>query len=67
RWIGEMEEIARTFDSVDLTPAVFEGVADIYRQVAEKPIAAASPEEWSRAGRSYDEVVTALSAPEKRD
>lgn len=62
RWIGEMEEIALTFASADLTPAVFEGIADIYRQVAANPIAAASPEDWKRAGTSFDEVVSALAA-----
>ena len=65
RWIGEMEEIAKTFASANLTPAIFEGIADIYRLVAERPIAATSPETWSRAGHSYDEVVAALSSDEK--
>lgn len=65
RWIGEMEEIAKTFESADLTSAVFEGIADIYRLVAEHPIARTSPETWSRDGRSYHEVVTALSDDQK--
>ncbi len=33
RWIGEMEEIAATFDSVGLTPRILEGAADVYRMV----------------------------------
>lgn len=61
RWIGEMEEIAKTFSAADLTPAVFEGIADIYRLVAEHPIADASPEAWQQAAKSYHEIVTALS------
>lgn len=65
RWIGEMEEIAKTFGSADLSPAIFEGIADIYRHVAGKPIASTSPEVWREAGKSYGEVVTALSADEK--
>ncbi|MDH3661687.1 MAG: DUF1932 domain-containing protein [Alphaproteobacteria bacterium] len=65
RWIGEMEEIAKSFDAADLSPAVFQGIAEIYRLVAERPIAAASPEDWSRTGLSYDQVVAALSAQEK--
>lgn len=65
RWIGEMEEIAKTFGSADLPPAIFEGIADIYRQVAGKPIASTSPEAWREAGTPYGEVVTALSADEK--
>ncbi|MGI9507863.1 MAG: DUF1932 domain-containing protein [Geminicoccaceae bacterium] len=62
RWIGEMEEIAETFDKVDLTPAVFEGIADIYRLVAEKPIASASPEDWRKLDPGYQKVIEALSA-----
>ena len=31
RWTGEMEEIARTFADLGLTPRIFEGAADIYR------------------------------------
>ena len=33
RWIGEMEEIAATFESVGLTPRMLLGAADLYRLV----------------------------------
>ena len=39
RWAGEMEEIARTFADLGLTPRIFEGAADIYRLVGETPLA----------------------------
>jgi 3-hydroxyisobutyrate dehydrogenase-like beta-hydroxyacid dehydrogenase len=61
RWVGEMEEIAKTFDAQGLTPKTFEGVADLYRYVAETPLAMTSPEDWARAGRSYEEIVAALA------
>ena len=35
RWIGEMEEIAATFDAVGLPPAMFTGAAEVYRYVTE--------------------------------
>jgi hypothetical protein len=35
RWVGEMEEIAKTFDEVGLPGATFQGAADVYRRVAE--------------------------------
>lgn len=38
RWIGEMEEIAATFQSVGLTPRTFQGVAEIYRMVERSPL-----------------------------
>jgi 3-hydroxyisobutyrate dehydrogenase-like beta-hydroxyacid dehydrogenase len=34
RWIGEMEEIAKTFASLGLTPRMLEGAADMYRLVS---------------------------------
>ncbi len=39
RWIGEMEEIAKTFESVGLTPQILLGAADMYRLVSETPLA----------------------------
>ena len=39
RWAGEMEEIARTFEDLGLTPRIFEGAADIYRLVGDTPLA----------------------------
>jgi len=65
RWIGEMEEIAKTFGSTALTPLVFEGIADIYRLVADHPLATTSPEAWHRADKSYQEVVSSLSMNKK--
>lgn len=65
RWIGEMEEIARTFSSAALTPLIFEGIADVYRNVADKPIGSISPEAWREAGVSYEDVVAALATVEK--
>ena len=37
RWIGEMEEIADTFESLDLTPKILEGAADMYRLAEQAP------------------------------
>ncbi|MFC1899948.1 DUF1932 domain-containing protein [Chloroflexota bacterium] len=33
RWVGEMEEIAKTFEGVGLTPKMLLGAADIYRLI----------------------------------
>ena len=45
RWVGEMEEIARTFEGLGLTPRIFEGAADIYRLVSETALADQTPRE----------------------
>jgi 3-hydroxyisobutyrate dehydrogenase-like beta-hydroxyacid dehydrogenase len=39
RWVGEMEEIARTFEGVGLTPRMLIGAADVYRLVSSTPLA----------------------------
>ena len=33
RWIGEMEEIAKTFEDLALTPRIYQGASDMYRLV----------------------------------
>lgn len=40
RWVAEMEEIAATFAEAGLTPRIFEGAADIYRDVGATPLGA---------------------------
>jgi 3-hydroxyisobutyrate dehydrogenase-like beta-hydroxyacid dehydrogenase len=61
RWVGEMEEIAATFASLGMTPAIFQGAADLYRFIAETPIGKESPETRDRS-RGLDGVVDALAA-----
>ena len=39
RWVGEMEEIAKTFRDLGLTPKTYQGVADVYRFVGKSPLA----------------------------
>jgi 3-hydroxyisobutyrate dehydrogenase-like beta-hydroxyacid dehydrogenase len=39
RWVGEMEEIAKTFESVGLTPLMLMGAADMYRLVGSTTLA----------------------------
>jgi len=58
RWVGEMEEIAKTFESVGLTPRMLEGAADMYRLVSATPLA----DQTSRQpDPSLDAVVRALA------
>ncbi len=64
RWVGEMEEIARTFADADLTPLTFEGAAALYAFVAGTPLGQNSPEAWRSAGHPLDEVIATLAKPE---
>ena len=61
RWVGEMEEIARTFEDCGLTPKTYLGAAEIYDFVAQTALGKISPEQWRDAGRSFEEVVAELA------
>jgi 3-hydroxyisobutyrate dehydrogenase-like beta-hydroxyacid dehydrogenase len=60
RWVGEMEEIAQTFDDVGLTPKMLLGAADMYRLVGETPLANETPESRTR-GKTLQDVVEILN------
>ena len=44
RWVGEMEEIAATFESVGVTGNFHHGAAEIFRMVADSPLGDERPE-----------------------
>ena len=44
RWIGEMEEIAETFEAAGVTPGFHQGAAEVFRLLDSTPFAAESPE-----------------------
>jgi 3-hydroxyisobutyrate dehydrogenase-like beta-hydroxyacid dehydrogenase len=60
RWVGEMEEIAATFEHLGLTPRIFQGAADMYRLVETTAIGKETPEnrDTSRDGMG---VIAALA------
>ncbi|HEX2034976.1 MAG TPA: DUF1932 domain-containing protein [Chloroflexota bacterium] len=60
RWVGEMEEIAATFEAVGLTPKILQGAAELYRFVGRTPLAEETPEN-RRRGQSLQEVVDILA------
>ncbi|MDZ7958035.1 MAG: DUF1932 domain-containing protein [Aulosira sp. DedQUE10] len=60
RWIGEMEEIAETFEALELTELIFQGAADVYRLVKETSLGKETPEENNR-DRAIADIITTLS------
>ena len=60
RWIGEMEEIAKTFRDLDLTPKIYQGAADIYRFMGKSSLADETPETLDE-NRSLEEVIRILA------
>lgn len=61
RWVGEMEEIAATFEHLGLTPRILLGAADLYRFVGETPLGSETPESRSR-GQSLDDAIAELAS-----
>jgi 3-hydroxyisobutyrate dehydrogenase-like beta-hydroxyacid dehydrogenase len=60
RWVGEMEEIAKTFGACGLTPATFEGAAAIYALVTDAPPGRNASEERARPA-SFEDLIVALA------
>jgi 3-hydroxyisobutyrate dehydrogenase-like beta-hydroxyacid dehydrogenase len=61
RWVGEMQEIAKTFGASGLTPLTFEGAAEIYASIAVSSLGGTSPEDWRREPRRFEDIVRALA------
>ncbi len=60
RWIGEMEEIAKTFGHVGLTPKILEGAAEVYRFVGSNPVSSETPETIDR-NRTLEQLIENLA------
>lgn len=61
RWVGEMEEIAKTFDAAGVTPRIFEGAAAVYQDVAKTSLAHVTQEEWDRSEKDYNDIIEQLA------
>ena len=61
RWISEMEEIAKTFGDIGLTPKIHQGAAEVYRFVGSTPLAEETPETRDR-NRTLAQVIEGLAA-----
>ena len=64
RWIGEMREIAATYEQAGVSPGFHEGAEHIFRLIAESPIGHERPETVDR-DRTLEETV-AIFAEEVR-
>jgi 3-hydroxyisobutyrate dehydrogenase-like beta-hydroxyacid dehydrogenase len=61
RWVGEMEEIAKCFAGVGMTPRILTGAADMYRLVGATRLADRTPEDTEPLP-SLEEMVGVLVA-----
>lgn len=61
RWVPEMQEIAKTFEGVGMTPRMLQGAADMYEFIAQTPLGKESPEQGREKARSGSEIVRLLA------
>ena len=65
RWIGEMREIAATYEGAGVSPGFHEGAEHIFRLIAESPIGHERPETVDR-NRTLEETVAIFAAAARR-
>lgn len=58
RWHPEMVEIAQTYAAVGVTPNFHRGAEELYRLLAETPLAAETRETWDRSRPLADSIRT---------
>jgi hypothetical protein len=63
RYVGEMHEIAATQEAAGLTPELFEAMATVYADIAERPLAGQAPEDVGSP--QLEDVLHGLT-PERR-
>jgi 3-hydroxyisobutyrate dehydrogenase-like beta-hydroxyacid dehydrogenase len=61
RWVGEMEEIAKTFDDSNLSEKLFHGVAETY-MIVEKSILGEEIVEKRKKGKTAEDVTDILAS-----
>jgi len=59
RWVSEMEEIAKTYGTLGITPKMYEGAAEFYRFVGGTPLAEERAETVDRS-RTMRQVIEQL-------
>ena len=57
RWIGEMEEIAATFDHLGVTPHFHLGAAEVFRQLSKTSLAQETPETVDTSRTSAETIA----------
>lgn len=65
RWIGEMQEIAATYERAGVSPGFHEGAEHIFRLIAESPIGHERPETVDR-NRTLEETVAIFAEAARR-
>ena len=57
RWVGEMDEIASTFEELGLSPHFHKGASDVFRSIAATPLANGTPESLNK-NRTLEQTIS---------
>ena len=63
RWIGEMHEIAATYEQYGMTPKIFEGEADVFSYIARTRVGRETPEERDTSRDLWDVIRILAEQP----
>ncbi len=66
RWVGEMNEIAKTFDQVDVSPMFHQAAAEIYRSISRSLLGKETPENID-VNRTLAETIEKISSTRSLD
>jgi len=66
RWVGEMEEIAKTYEDIGLSPKLFQGAAETYQFVAETPLGKEIIEERNKGQTLNDALEIMVQSLDKK-
>ncbi len=61
RWVPEMQEIAKTFSDIGLTPKILLGASDMYEMIAATSLGLESPEDARNKARDGQTIVNQLA------
>ena len=61
RWVPEMQEIAKTFEDIGMTPRIMQGASDMYELIAKTPLGRESPEDARKQGRGGPDVIKGIA------
>ncbi len=67
RWVAEMEEIAATFGDAGLPPEIFQGIAQVFRMVADSPLAQETTAARGRGATVADYVAIMAAETGRRN
>jgi hypothetical protein len=65
RWVGEMEEIAKTYKALGMTGKIYEGAADLFQMITDSPLGKEIVED-RKLGKTMESAIDTLIEHKKK-